>query len=261
MPERCSPEIERHPGPFSGPDAELARAIAMAVIPWYGNDDGPTHERIIKGGIWNDHIAVQAALAAIHHLRTHAQCVPTSTSEECAMIAEGHVGAIGYQDATDVTPVERLMATTYNIACRDIAKAIRDAAPNTPPQPASEAALAEIRALISGGSLTGEYLIGAIKNIAERGPVHGVPQGVRPSSISRGAPTEAELVTAYRYLLEKPSTSYIQRKMGIGYNHAAAIMETLENEGAVTKPDNNGKRIALSRPPLNTIEKTDGDQS
>ncbi len=62
-------EVERHPGPFSGPDAELARACAMAVIPWYGNDDAATHQRIMANGIWNDHVAVQAALAAIHHLR------------------------------------------------------------------------------------------------------------------------------------------------------------------------------------------------
>lgn len=40
----------------------------MAVIPWYGNDDEVTHQRIVKDGIWNDHVAVQAALAAIHHL-------------------------------------------------------------------------------------------------------------------------------------------------------------------------------------------------
>jgi hypothetical protein len=69
--------IERHPGPFTGPDAELARAIAMAVIPWYGNDDATTHQRIMQNGIWNDHIAVQAALAAIHHLRPR-------IIEECA---------------------------------------------------------------------------------------------------------------------------------------------------------------------------------
>lgn len=62
-------KIARHPGPFVGPDAELARAAAMAVIPWYGDDDETTHQRILKDGVWNDHVAVQAALAAIHHLK------------------------------------------------------------------------------------------------------------------------------------------------------------------------------------------------
>lgn len=64
-------DIERHPGPFIGPDVELARAAAMAVLPFYGSDDAITHERIMKNGIWNDHVAVQAALAAIHYLKTH----------------------------------------------------------------------------------------------------------------------------------------------------------------------------------------------
>jgi hypothetical protein len=63
-------KVERHPGPFSGADAELARACAMAVIPFYGSDDKVTHARIVKNGVWNDHVAVQAALAAIHYLKT-----------------------------------------------------------------------------------------------------------------------------------------------------------------------------------------------
>jgi hypothetical protein len=49
---------------------------------------------------------------------------------ECAEIALEHVGAIGSQDDVSVTPEERLMATTYNIACRDIAEAIKTRASN-----------------------------------------------------------------------------------------------------------------------------------
>jgi hypothetical protein len=60
---------ERHPGPWIGPDAELARACAMVAIKDYGTDDPDTHQRILKNGIWNDHVAVQAALAAIHSVR------------------------------------------------------------------------------------------------------------------------------------------------------------------------------------------------
>ena len=67
-PTKAVSHVERHPGPFMGSDAELARACAMAVLPYYGSDDGDTHQRILKDGIWNDHVAVQAALAAIHHL-------------------------------------------------------------------------------------------------------------------------------------------------------------------------------------------------
>jgi hypothetical protein len=63
--------VEKHPGPWTGPDTELARACAEAIIPWYGTDDSFNHKRILEQGIWNDHPAVQAALAMIHHIRKH----------------------------------------------------------------------------------------------------------------------------------------------------------------------------------------------
>ena len=37
-------------------------------------------------------------------------------------------------------------------------------------------------------------------------------------------------------------TSYIQRKLQCGYNHAAAIMEVLEEQGHITAADNYGAR-------------------
>ncbi|MDN3278801.1 hypothetical protein QWJ07_31380 [Frankia sp. RB7] len=61
--------VERHPGPWIGEDVELAQACAIAAIKDYGNDDPVTHQRILKNGVWNDHVAVQAALATIHNLR------------------------------------------------------------------------------------------------------------------------------------------------------------------------------------------------
>lgn len=62
-------KVEKCKGPYLGPDTDLARECAMAVIPDYGNDDEITHQRIMKNGIWNDHVAVQAALTAIQHMR------------------------------------------------------------------------------------------------------------------------------------------------------------------------------------------------
>ncbi len=44
---------------------------------------------------------------------------------------------------------------------------------------------------------------------------------------------------------QKASTSYLQRKLGIGYNRAASIMEELEGMGAVSAPDHVGKRQIL----------------
>ncbi len=44
---------------------------------------------------------------------------------------------------------------------------------------------------------------------------------------------------------QKASTSYLQRKLGIGYNRAASVMEELEAMGAVSPPDHVGKRQIL----------------
>jgi DNA segregation ATPase FtsK/SpoIIIE-like protein len=47
------------------------------------------------------------------------------------------------------------------------------------------------------------------------------------------------------FVREKPSTSYLQRKMQIGYNRAAEIMEHFEQEGMVSAPDHTGLRRLL----------------
>ena len=41
---------------------------------------------------------------------------------------------------------------------------------------------------------------------------------------------------------QRASTSYIQRKLAIGYNRAARLIERMENEGLVGPPDKTGKR-------------------
>ncbi|MBR3147822.1 MAG: DNA translocase FtsK, partial [Alphaproteobacteria bacterium] len=44
---------------------------------------------------------------------------------------------------------------------------------------------------------------------------------------------------------KKPTISYIQRRLGIGYNKAATIIERMENDGIVSAPDAGGKRHIL----------------
>src|SRR5205085_12436833 len=44
---------------------------------------------------------------------------------------------------------------------------------------------------------------------------------------------------------KKASTSYIQRRLQIGYNRAASIMERMETEGIVGQPNHAGKREIL----------------
>ena len=47
----------------------------------------------------------------------------------------------------------------------------------------------------------------------------------------------------------KASTSYIQRRLQIGYNRAASLMERMEREGVVTAANHAGKREILAGPP------------
>jgi S-DNA-T family DNA segregation ATPase FtsK/SpoIIIE len=44
----------------------------------------------------------------------------------------------------------------------------------------------------------------------------------------------------------KASTSYIQRRLGIGYNRAASIMERMEKEGIVGPANHAGKRAIFT---------------
>ena len=43
----------------------------------------------------------------------------------------------------------------------------------------------------------------------------------------------------------KASTSYIQRRLQIGYNRAARIIEKMEEEGVISTPNHSGKREVL----------------
>ncbi len=45
---------------------------------------------------------------------------------------------------------------------------------------------------------------------------------------------------------KKCSTSYIQRRLGIGYNRAASLVERMEQEGLVGAANHVGKREILT---------------
>lgn len=68
--------------------------------------------------------------------------------------------------------------------------------------------------------------------------------GMAPSKSDK----DADLYTqAKEYVLrdKKPTISYIQRRLGVGYNKAAGFMERMEEEGIVSPPDANNKRHIL----------------
>jgi S-DNA-T family DNA segregation ATPase FtsK/SpoIIIE len=46
---------------------------------------------------------------------------------------------------------------------------------------------------------------------------------------------------------KRATTSYIQRRLGIGYNRAASLIERMEKEGLVGPPNHAGKREILMR--------------
>ena len=45
------------------------------------------------------------------------------------------------------------------------------------------------------------------------------------------------------------STSFLQRIMGVRFRTAKALLERMEHEGVITKPDNDGKRKILRDAP------------
>jgi S-DNA-T family DNA segregation ATPase FtsK/SpoIIIE len=44
----------------------------------------------------------------------------------------------------------------------------------------------------------------------------------------------------------RASTSYLQRRLKVGYNKAASLIERLEEEGVVSAPNHAGKRTILA---------------
>ena len=54
--------------------------------------------------------------------------------------------------------------------------------------------------------------------------------------------SNAEIKAALAFIREKPSTSYLQRKMHIPYTHAKRLMELFEADGTVSPPNSAGVR-------------------
>ena len=73
--------------------------------------------------------------------------------------------------------------------------------------------------------------------------IPGIP-GMAPSKADK----DADLYVQAKEIVirdKKPTISYLQRRLGIGYNKAASLMERMEAEGIVSPPDANNKRHIL----------------
>lgn len=62
--------------------------------------------------------------------------------------------------------------------------------------------------------------------------------------------TADDVETARKLVQEKPSTSFLQRKMLISYNEAMTLMGIFEEEGLVSAPNSAGLRKLLRPPPI-----------
>ncbi|MDR1360946.1 MAG: DUF87 domain-containing protein [Rickettsiales bacterium] len=100
-----------------------------------------------------------------------------------------------------------------------------------------------------------EYIAGALEGDgdgAAAGGFSGMPGAIDVSGIpGMSSGKDAKDAENYRLAVEyvvkdkKPTISYIQRRLGIGYNKAAGFIERMEREGIVSGPDANNKRHIL----------------
>jgi len=88
-----------------------------------------------------------------------------------------------------------------------------------------------------------EYVSGVIDDVEEGGDFTGATGG-GASSGGKGDDLYAQAVEIVRRD-KKPTISYLQRRLQIGYNKAATLVERMEAEGIVSAPDANNKRHIL----------------
>jgi len=65
--------------------------------------------------------------------------------------------------------------------------------------------------------------------------------------LGEDSPEDQQYRAAIQLVVEsqKASTSWLQRQMRIGYNSAARLIERMEKDGIVGKPDHVGRREVL----------------
>ena len=87
-----------------------------------------------------------------------------------------------------------------------------------------------------------EYAEGVTSEEGSGGVIEGMGGGTSKAAQSNDLYEQAKEIVLRD---KKPTISYIQRRLAIGYNKAATLIERMENEGIVSAPDAGGKRHIL----------------
>ncbi|MBR4475243.1 MAG: DNA translocase FtsK [Alphaproteobacteria bacterium] len=90
-----------------------------------------------------------------------------------------------------------------------------------------------------------EYVSGVVDGVDESGEAGGAAIGGAPGG--KGGKYDELYAQAVEIVRrdKKTSGSYLQRRLGIGYNKAATLIERMEAEGILSAPDANNKRHIL----------------
>jgi len=96
-----------------------------------------------------------------------------------------------------------------------------------------------------------EYIIGVTDEVEEETSelLAAVSRGGSSGEYSEGDEELFDQAIAIVTQDRRASTSYLQRRLKIGYNRAATVMERLEAEGIVSAANHAGKREVLAPPP------------
>ena len=89
-----------------------------------------------------------------------------------------------------------------------------------------------------------EYIYGVLEDDAGAGEGDNYDDDNSTRSGSSGDVYEEAVQIVLRD--RRPTTSYLQRRLGIGYNRAASLIERMESDGIISAPNRTGKREVLA---------------